>query len=76
MEQIALRRTKSQKVKGKLLVDLPTKKVFIQHVELSADERAVYDSMAKEGRLAIGKWVLTLKSLELVGRQVKKESSL
>ena len=57
MGQIALRRTKTQKVKGELLVDLPSKQVFIQHVELSAEERAVYDSMAKEGRLTIGKLV-------------------
>ena len=55
MEQIALRRTKTQKVDGQLLVDLPAKSVFIQKVELSADERAVYDSMASEGKLAIGK---------------------
>ncbi|XP_071803107.1 helicase-like transcription factor [Asterias amurensis] len=56
MGQIALRRTKTQKVKGELLVDLPSKQVFIQHVELSVEERAVYDSMAKEGKLTIGKY--------------------
>ncbi|XP_038045118.1 helicase-like transcription factor, partial [Patiria miniata] len=59
MEQLALRRTKTQKVKGQLLVDLPAKTVFIQKVELSAEERAVYDSMAKEGKLAIGKYFKT-----------------
>nr|XP_006824708.1 PREDICTED: helicase-like transcription factor-like [Saccoglossus kowalevskii] len=56
MKGIAMRRTKTQKVNGKPLVELPDKKVFLQTVELSDDERALYETMAKEGRVKIGKY--------------------
>ena len=55
-----MRRTKTQQVDGKPLVELPERQVFVQPVELSLEERELYDSMAKEGRLAIGKLVLYL----------------
>ena len=55
MNAIALRRTKTQKVKGKLLVDLPLKKVVLTKLELKGEERQLYDTMAKEGRVTIGK---------------------
>ena len=55
MRSIALRRTKTQQVDGRPLVELPDRQVFIQPVELSLEERKLYDSMAKEGRLVIGK---------------------
>lgn len=50
-----MRRTKDQKVNGQLLVQLPGRHVFVQPVELSLEERKLYDSMAKEGRIVIGK---------------------
>ena len=50
-----MRRTKTQQVDGKPLVELPDRQVFIQPVELSLEERKLYDSMTKEGRLVIGK---------------------
>ncbi|XP_033118246.1 helicase-like transcription factor [Anneissia japonica] len=56
MRAIALRRTKTQMVDGKPLVELPERKVYVQTVELSEEERKVYEAMAKEGRLAIGRY--------------------
>ena len=52
-----MRRTKIQQVDGKPLVELPERQVFVQPVELSLEERKLYDSMAKEGKLVIGKYV-------------------
>ena len=57
MGSIAMRRTKTQQVNGKPMVELPDRQVFIQPVELSLEERKLYDSMAKEGKLVIGKEV-------------------
>ncbi|XP_071949768.1 helicase-like transcription factor [Antedon mediterranea] len=56
MRAIALRRTKTQKIDGKPLVELPERNVYVQSVELSEEERKVYETMAKEGRLAIGRY--------------------
>ena len=55
MDAIALRRTKTQKMKGKRMVDLPEKKIVLTKVELKGEERELYDTMATEGRLTIGK---------------------
>lgn len=57
MRIVAMRRTKTQKVNGKPLVELPDRQLFIQPVELSLEERKLYDSMAKEGKLVIGRYV-------------------
>ena len=54
-----MRRTKIQQVDGKPLVELPERQVFVQPVELSLEERKLYDSMAKEGKLVIGKYVFS-----------------
>eukprot|EP00058_Branchiostoma_floridae_P013286 XP_002598774.1 hypothetical protein BRAFLDRAFT_212976 [Branchiostoma floridae] len=56
MGNLAMRRTKTQQVAGKPLVELPPRTVFIQHVEMSADEREVYDSMATEGKVMVGRY--------------------
>ncbi|XP_078613180.1 helicase-like transcription factor isoform X2 [Branchiostoma floridae x Branchiostoma japonicum] len=56
MGNLAMRRTKTQQVEGKPLVELPPRTVFIQHVEMSADEREVYDSMATEGKVMVGRY--------------------
>lgn len=55
MEVLAIRRTKTMKVDGKLLVELPPKTVLLQYVKLSEDERTMYDSMAKDGKLSVNK---------------------
>jgi len=57
MGSIAMRRTKTQQVDGKPLVELPDRQVYVQPVELSLEERKLYDSMTKEGKLVIGKYV-------------------
>ena len=55
MKRIALRRTKTQKVGGKPLVDLPAKNIFINYIELSKEERDVYKAVADRGKVTIGK---------------------
>ena len=42
-------------VYGKPLVELPSKNIYMQYVELSSEERDVYDAVANEGRIKIGK---------------------
>ncbi|XP_066266289.1 helicase-like transcription factor [Branchiostoma lanceolatum] len=56
MGNLAMRRTKTQRVEGRPLVELPPRTVFIQHVEMSADEREVYDAMATEGKVTVGRY--------------------
>ncbi|XP_078694634.1 helicase-like transcription factor isoform X1 [Branchiostoma floridae x Branchiostoma belcheri] len=56
MGNLAMRRTKTQQVDGKPLVSLPPRTVFIQHVEMSPDERDVYDAMATEGKVMVGRY--------------------
>uniref|UniRef100_A0A672SC66 Helicase like transcription factor n=1 Tax=Sinocyclocheilus grahami TaxID=75366 RepID=A0A672SC66_SINGR len=53
---ITLRRTKNSKVAGRMLVQLPERRVFVQHVTLSEDEREEYEQVRKEGRKVIGRW--------------------
>lgn len=55
MNTLALRRMKSQKVNGKPLVDLPARNVVLQYVDFSEDEKKVYKTMEKDGRLAVSK---------------------
>lgn len=55
---ITLRRTKSSKVAGKQVVELPDKKVFVEHVTLSEEERREYDLAKIEGRNVIGRCAL------------------
>ncbi|XP_066564988.1 helicase-like transcription factor isoform X2 [Amia ocellicauda] len=53
---ITLRRTKRSKIKGKPVVELPGRTVFIQHVTLSEEERLVYDTVKSEGKTVIGQY--------------------
>ncbi|XP_016127281.1 helicase-like transcription factor isoform X2 [Sinocyclocheilus grahami] len=53
---ITLRRTKNSKVAGRMLVQLPERRVFVQHVTLSEDEREEYEQVRKEGRKVIGSY--------------------
>nr|XP_020637516.1 helicase-like transcription factor isoform X1 [Pogona vitticeps] len=53
IKSITLRRTKTSKVKGKPVLKLPERKVFIQHITLTEEENAVYNSVKKESVAAI-----------------------
>ena len=55
MANIALRRTKTQMVNGKPIVQLPKRDVFIEHVKLSEEEKTVYEAMQNEGKLIVSK---------------------
>uniref|UniRef100_A0AAY4AET9 Helicase-like transcription factor n=1 Tax=Denticeps clupeoides TaxID=299321 RepID=A0AAY4AET9_9TELE len=54
---ITLRRTKTSKVAGKSVVELPQKKMFVQRVTLSEEERQEYDLAKTEGQKVIGRYV-------------------
>ncbi|XP_017158143.1 helicase-like transcription factor isoform X2 [Poecilia reticulata] len=54
---ITLRRTKNSEVNGRRLVSLPTKTVYVEQVELSAQEREEYELARNEGRRTIGRYV-------------------
>ncbi|XP_068001035.1 helicase-like transcription factor isoform X2 [Melanerpes formicivorus] len=53
---ITLRRTKTSKVKGKPVLELPERKVLIQHITLTEEERQIYQSVKNEGKAAIGRF--------------------
>jgi SWI/SNF-related matrix-associated actin-dependent regulator of chromatin subfamily A3 len=54
IKNITLRRTKTSKIKGKPVLELPERKVFIPHITLSEEERKIYQSVKNEGKAAIG----------------------
>ncbi|XP_010003057.1 PREDICTED: helicase-like transcription factor [Chaetura pelagica] len=56
IRNITLRRTKTSKVKGRPILELPERKVLIQHVMLTEEERQMYQSVKKEGKAAISKF--------------------
>ncbi|XP_051482287.1 helicase-like transcription factor isoform X2 [Apus apus] len=56
IRSITLRRTKMSKVKGRPILELPERKVLIQHVMLTEEERQMYQSVKKEGKAAISKF--------------------
>ncbi|XP_010181283.1 PREDICTED: helicase-like transcription factor, partial [Mesitornis unicolor] len=56
IRSITLRRTKTSKVKGKPVLELPERKVLIQYVTLSEEERQVYQSVKKEGKATISRF--------------------
>ncbi|XP_075057999.1 helicase-like transcription factor [Mixophyes fleayi] len=56
IKNTTLRRTKTSRIKGKLVLELPERKVFIQHINLSIDERQIYESMKNEGKAVIGRY--------------------
>ena len=66
METLALRRMKSQKVDGKPLVDLPARNVVLQYVDFSDDEKDVYKTMEKDGRLAVSKYDLCFSLYNII----------
>ncbi|KAK2901000.1 hypothetical protein Q8A67_009115 [Cirrhinus molitorella] len=54
---ITLRRTKNSKVAGRMLVQLPERRVFVQHVTFSEEEREEYEQVRKEGRKIIDRYL-------------------
>ncbi|NWU65379.1 HLTF factor, partial [Pterocles burchelli] len=56
IRSITLRRTKTSKVKGKPILELPERKVLIQHVTLTEEERQIYQSVKQEGKAAISRF--------------------
>ncbi|XP_071999196.1 helicase-like transcription factor isoform X1 [Engystomops pustulosus] len=56
IKSITLRRTKTTKVKGKLLLQLPERKVYMQYIKLSTEEREIYESVQNEGKAVIGRY--------------------
>ncbi|NXW15141.1 HLTF factor, partial [Circaetus pectoralis] len=56
IRSITLRRTKTSKVKGKPILELPERKVLIQHVTLTEEERQIYQSVKEEGKAAISRF--------------------
>uniref|UniRef100_A0A8C6RH83 Helicase-like transcription factor n=1 Tax=Nannospalax galili TaxID=1026970 RepID=A0A8C6RH83_NANGA len=56
IKNITLRRTKTSRIKGKPVLELPERKVFIQHITLSEEERKIYQSVKNEGKATIGRY--------------------
>lgn len=57
LKHISIRRLKSDQDEGKPLVKLPPRTVVIQEVELSDEERQLYDAMQNHGQLIIGRYL-------------------
>ena len=55
LKHISIRRLKTDQDEGKPLVKLPPRTVVIQEVELSEEERDLYDAMQNHGQLIIGR---------------------
>ncbi|KAM6414608.1 helicase-like transcription factor isoform 2-T2 [Rhynochetos jubatus] len=56
MRSITLRRTKTSKVKGKPVLKFPERKVLIQHVTLTEEERRIYLRVKQEGKAAVSRF--------------------
>ena len=54
---LTLRRLKTQVRNGQPLVELPKRDVFVEHIELSDEERSLYDAMQTQGKLIVSKLV-------------------
>ncbi|XP_066477264.1 helicase-like transcription factor isoform X2 [Tiliqua scincoides] len=56
IKSITLRRTKTSKVKGKPVLKLPERKVFIQHITLTSEESQIYNSVKNESVATISRY--------------------
>uniref|UniRef100_A0A8D0GVD1 Helicase like transcription factor n=1 Tax=Sphenodon punctatus TaxID=8508 RepID=A0A8D0GVD1_SPHPU len=56
IKNITLRRTKTSKIKGKPVLELPERKVFIQHITLTEEETRIYQTVKHESRAAISRY--------------------
>ena len=55
--RLALRRLKTQMRNGRPVVDLPKRVVIVERVELSDEERCLYNAVQTQGKLTVGKLV-------------------
>lgn len=56
IKSITLRRTKTSKVKGKSVLKLPERQVFIQHITLTNEESQIYNSVKNESIATISRY--------------------
>ncbi|NWU18227.1 HLTF factor, partial [Cephalopterus ornatus] len=56
IRSITLRRSKTSQVKGTPILDLPERKVLIQYVMLTEEERQIYQSAKNEGKATISRF--------------------
>ncbi|XP_074860180.1 helicase-like transcription factor [Carettochelys insculpta] len=56
IKNMTLRRTKTSKINGKPVLELPERKVFIQYVTLTEEERKIYQTVKNEGKAAISRY--------------------
>ena len=68
LKHISIRRLKSEHDDGKPLVRLPPRTVVIQELELSKEERDLYDAMQNHGQLIIGR--LEIAALSQLGHKI------
>nr|CAB3267349.1 transcription termination factor 2-like [Phallusia mammillata] len=57
MGSICIRRTKHQKVNGKPIVDLPTKEIILKKLEMSPEERLLYNQMDAKTKKTISNMI-------------------
>ncbi|KAJ7402111.1 helicase-like transcription factor isoform X4 [Pitangus sulphuratus] len=63
IKSITLRRSKTSQVKGAPILDLPERKVLIQYVTLTEEERQIYQSVKNEGKATISRNELQVEHL-------------
>ncbi|NWR35794.1 HLTF factor, partial [Tachuris rubrigastra] len=56
IRSITLRRSKTSQINGTPILDLPERKVLIQYVTLSEEERQIYQSVKNEGKATISRF--------------------
>lgn len=57
IKAIALRRTKDMQVDGKRLVELPRKTISMHYVELTPEDRELYDKVEESGKEVIERFM-------------------
>ena len=55
IKHIAIRRMKTDKIHGQPIVKLPERRVVIQKIQFTDEERRVYDAMQRDGKLIVSK---------------------
>ncbi|KAJ7420394.1 helicase-like transcription factor [Willisornis vidua] len=75
MRSITLRRCKTSQVKGKPILELPERKVLIQYVTLTEEERQIYQSVKNEGKATISRNKLQVEHLVECPLEEKIDSS-
>jgi len=58
IKHIAIRRTKTDHINGKPIVNLPERRVVITRVKFNEDERKLYDAMHRDGKLVVCKYAI------------------